>query len=286
MRKIYIILAMTIAALPGAVFAQAEYHHRGDTLGVTASGRELITITQNEGSNFQINIGGFSIDLDGGQRYRERSHHDYVLHQHYVRRKRARNFSIGGFQLGFTGLTKPDYSMYGDDMWKFLDLNNGKSISFAFEASVNFALSYSNRTWISVGIRPRWNNYVFSEKMTIVKHEGMINPIMLDEMKRFKKSKLSTFSLDVPVLFEFRPARRLSITAGGYVGMTLGDHTKVKFRKDKDKGDFGMNFLNAGLIVRLQYRNIGIFADYSLTPLFKDEVGPKTQPFTIGIILW
>ncbi len=297
MNKFFTILAIMIAVPVIPAMAQAEVDHRGDTIGVRNNGREVVTISpKNHGNNLSLSVGGFVIDFDGGNRSHTPPRH--VLAEKDLeeqvrewdtrryRRRPSRRFTVSELQFGFTNLTKPDYSMYDDETWKFMDLNVGKSISFAFDAMFNFALSYTDDTWFSVGLRPRWNNYVFSERITIEKREGMIHPVELGDMKRYKKSKLSTFSLDIPVVFTAEPTRWLSLSAGLYAGMTLGDRTKVKFKKDKDKGDFGLSFFNAGAFARIKFYGYGVFANYSFTPLFKDGVGPRTNPFTIGIEFW
>lgn len=271
--------------------AQTELRHRGDTIGVSAEGREVLTIVpENDGRRASISIGGFVIDLEGRGARSHKPHkesggkkptvgsregHRYVYNNY-------RTISTSGFMFGFTNLTKPDYSMYEDGMWNFMDLNVGKSISIAFDVTANFPLSPTNRTWFSVGFRPRWNNYVFSNRITLEKIQGMVYPVAL-EIDRYKKSKLTTFSLDVPVIFGVRPAKHLSLAGGLYGGMTLGDRTKVKFPKHKDKGDFGVNFFNAGVFARIHFYHVGVFVNYSFTPLFKNGAGPKTRPFTVGI---
>ncbi len=290
MNKFRTILVIILAAVPGAAFAQAELLHRGDTIGVSAEGREVLTIVpEQNGRHASISIAGFVIDFEGRggksalptPRPRENYRHVYTGNM--------RQISTGGFMLGFTSLSKPDYSMYDEEMWDFMDLDVGKSISVSFDVVLGLPLTPTNRTYFAVGFRPRWNNYVFNNRITIEKSGGMVRPVELEQehgdMKRYKKSKLTTFSLDVPVMIEFYPAKRLSLTGGVYGGITLGDHTKVKYPKSKNRGDFGVNFFNAGAFARVKFYHVGVFVNYSFTPLFKDGVGPKTRPLTIGITL-
>lgn len=99
-----------------------------------------------------------------------------------------------------------------------------------------------------------------------------------------KKPKLSTFSFGIPLMFEVRTAKRLSLACGLYGGITFGGRTKINLKKVKDNGDFGVNFFNTALSARIQYCKTGVFAEYSQAPLFKDGAGPETHPFTTGLI--
>ena len=295
MNKLCTILVIILASVPVAAFAQTKVLHRSDTIGIKAEGREVLTIVPDQdGHRATISIAGFEIDLEGrGEKSRKphRSHQKSSDEKpapmpHTRRRYIYSNYNTittEGFMFGFTSLSKPDYSMYEDGIGDFMDIDVGKSISFSFDVTANFSLTPTQRTCFSVGFRPRWNNYVFSDRITIEKIGGMVRPVELGEMGRYKKSKLTTFSLDVPVMIQFYPVKRLSLTGGIYGGMTLGDYTKVKFPKDKNRGDFGVNFFNAGAFARIKFYHVGVFVNYSFTPLFENGAGPKTRPITFGI---
>ena len=291
MKKLLPILMFALLLPPRPASAQAILDNRGDTVGIMSTGgREILTISQerSEEGIFLVNVGGFRIRIAGtvGDPGPEPAAGSEKTYRNQI--------TIGGMQFGFIGLTSPDYSMYPEGTPEFLNLRSGKSISVSFEAMFRFALGkpvqyYSKRgpyytysKYFSVGLRPRWDNYTFDDRITLVRRDGMVWPEPLGEMRRYKKSKMTTFSLDIPVMFSISPAKHWEIEAGAYGGFTLAQYTKVKFRKEKDKSDLGAQFFNAGLTLRVQYRCVGVFCNYSLTPLFKSGAGPKTQPFTIG----
>ncbi len=195
-----------------------------------------------------------------------------VKHTH-KRHKETSHFSFGF--LGFDG-----------DAGK-MKLNHGRSISIGVDLRHSVALNRSRNAWFSMGLRPRWDNYVFRDNITLGREGGRIVAVPLEAGNRFKKSKLGVFSIDVPVAFEFRILRAITLETGVYGGMALGDRTKVKFPKEKDRGNWNTNFWQAGATVRLKVKPIpfGVFGTYSFTPLFENGAGPKLQPFTIGIYL-
>lgn len=59
-----------------------------------------------------------------------------------------------------------------------------------------------------------------------------------------------------------------------------GDNHKVR-----DKGDYLLLPYRAAAAVRIGYGGLNLFAEYSLTPLFKDGKGPELTPVTVGLTL-
>jgi hypothetical protein len=111
--------------------------------------------------------------------------------------------------------------------------------------------------------------------------------VPLEVGRRFKKSQLGDFSLDCPLAMQLRIARVITLETGVYGGLALGDRTKTKFPKVKDKGDWRVNFWHAGATVKLKVKPVpfGIFGSYSFVPLFENGAGPRLQPFTLGIYI-
>jgi len=53
--------------------------------------------------------------------------------------------------------------------------------------------------------------------------------------------------------------------------------------KDKDRSSFNINAFEYAATARVGYKDVGLFATYSLTPLFESGKGPELTPFSIGI---
>ncbi len=190
--------------------------------------------------------------------------------------KRSR-YAIG-LQFGFLSLD-------GDD--DILKLDHGRSISIGMALKRQHALDKNRTVWFASGIRARWDNYVMRNHTALRRADGHIAPypIDLNANPDYKKSKLGVFSIDIPVSWEFRIARIVRLETGVYGGIRLGDRTKIKFPKHKDKGDWMTQFWQAGITANLKIKPLpfGIYGNYSLTPLFEKGATPRMQPYTIGI---
>ena len=194
-----------------------------------------------------------------------------------------------GIEFGFNGFDKPDYSMYNAADNDFMSLNQGKSMEFNlnfYELNIGLAKSYVG---LVSGMGLSFNNYRFENPYTIQKVMNMTEPVLLD-YDNLSKTKLAVSYLNVPLLLEFQiPVNhnegRVYLNAGVVGSVKIGSHTKVKYgdTKDKDRSGFNINQFKYDATARIGYKDFGLFATYSLTPLFQSGKGPELTPFTIGI---
>jgi hypothetical protein len=97
-----------------------------------------------------------------------------------------------------------------------------------------------------------------------------------------------------PLLLEFQiPAgkKRIHISGGVIGGVKMWSNTKLKYKvsgeksKEKAKGDYNLSPLRWGFTARVGYRMINLYANYYMTPLFKENRGPELYPFSVGLAL-
>ncbi len=194
-----------------------------------------------------------------------------------------------GIEFGFNGFDKEDYSMYNAADKDFMSLNQGKSIEFNlnfYELNIGLAKNYVG---LVSGMGLSFNNYRFDNPYTLLKGQSITEPIALNP-ENLSKTKLAVSYLNVPLLLEFQiPVNHndgiLFINGGIVGGVKIGSHTKVKYgdKKDKDRSGFNLNSFTYAATARVGYKDISLFAKYSLTPLFQTGKGPELTPFTIGI---
>lgn len=146
----------------------------------------------------------------------------------------------------------------------------------------------SNAMRLKYGVSFQWNkldikdNLYFSETDNIVTLEEY--PINLN------KSKFRTTNLVVPIHFEFGPSKKIEredyfrystykkfkIGVGGYGGVVLQSLQKLKYEEDgnkqKDKfKDYNTNNFVYGISSYISWGNVGIYAKYDLSTIFKDQ---------------
>jgi hypothetical protein len=123
----------------------------------------------------------------------------------------------------------------------------------------------------------------------------------LDSADHFKKYKLTTAFLEIPVELRFvnKPEKNnksMKAAIGVKVGTLLNVHTKGKTLLNKSGGTVNTytdkitnkRFFNTTRIAvtgRIGYGNLSLFGSYQITSLLKDGLGPDLKPFQIGICL-
>jgi hypothetical protein len=118
------------------------------------------------------------------------------------------------------------------------------------------------------------------------------------DTNHFKKTKLATVYLEAPIEFRFSSdpltGNGFKAALGVKVGTLVSAHTRnAKFltkatsavgdyvTKESSKRFFNKNRLS--VMGRIGYGHFSLYGSYSLTPVFKDGLGPVVKPFSIGL---
>jgi len=201
----------------------------------------------------------------------------------------------GGVELGVNTFHTSDYSLYettphqGDD---FFDLNHAKSLTINLNIA-EAAFSNDRKTvGLVSGLGFSFMDFRFDQPdHTIVKGSTpthFLEPLYFEKVA--DKSKLNVVYLTAPLILEIATplklnAHRLTLAGGVIGGLNIGAHTKVKYggSKEKERGSFNLNPLKYELTGRIGLGEFCFFANYGMTPLFRDGKGPELVPLTIGI---
>jgi len=161
-----------------------------------------------------------------------------------------------------------------------------------FKNSNSLRIKYGYSFQIN-GLKPTDNRY-FVEQGDVTTLEEF--PLDLN------KSKLSVTNLVFPVHFEFGPSKKIEkktyfrystrnkfkVGIGGYAGFNIGTRQKLKYKedgeriKDKIKRDYNTSNLVYGLSTYVGWDNIGLYAKYDLSPLFKNQA-VKQNNVSLGL---
>jgi Outer membrane protein beta-barrel domain len=153
---------------------------------------------------------------------------------------------------------------------------------------------------IAAGIGVGTGNIYFKKMIVDI---GSNNPVLpfraVDSSDNYKKFKLSTAFLEVPLEFRFTadpssPNKTFKAAVGLKIGTMLNAHTKgkglrradgsvinAKTVKESTKSYFNTTRLAA--TARVGYGNFSLFGAYSLTGLFKDGVAADIKGLQVGL---
>lgn len=200
-----------------------------------------------------------------------------------------------GLEVGMNNFLNSDYSLYQNGYPNdIFELNPGKSLTWNINF-MEFAFKNEKKTFgLVTGMGFSFNDYAFDLPVTIEKdiEKGRIIPVNIpDGNSSVKKSKLHVNYITAPLLLEIKTPLRMGSSnlylAGGAIGsLYLGSHTKYKFHdgnKNKAKSNYHISQLKYDLTGRIGFGDFCVFANYSMTPLFKEGKGPKIHPLLIGI---
>jgi Outer membrane protein beta-barrel domain len=108
----------------------------------------------------------------------------------------------------------------------------------------------------------------------------------------FSKNQLRVNYLNIPFLIQLNTSKNkkknFHIAFGVIGGVRLSTKMKYKYEvlsgetKDKTKGRFNVNPFHASLTARIGYRNIGVFANFNMLPLFENDKSRVAKPLTFG----
>ena len=203
---------------------------------------------------------------------------------------------FAGLEIGLNNYLTPDRSLSLPSDELYMDLNTGKSWNWNLNViDYGFALG-TDKVGIATGLGFEFINYNFDGQNSIRKdpETGNIVPYVPDYAGNIMKSKMNIAYVTAPLLLEFQiPAgkKRIHISGGVIGGVKMWSNTKLKYKisgeksKEKARGDYNLSPLRWGLTARVGYRMINFYANYYMTPLFKENRGPELYPFSVGLAL-
>ncbi|MFR9503308.1 MAG: hypothetical protein SNH73_02500 [Rikenellaceae bacterium] len=303
MKKIIITLIIIVAS--SIKLSAQETNIKQDTIATFKVEDNDDVILSSKEDGLSINIAGYEIALGSKEMCEEESEkrvRTITLTQSGIRFneeeveedgftvKKSRPQKMGKLsiasdpKLGFISLTSPSYSAYDSSNSGFLDLKGGKSIYFGLHLlELKQYLNSKRSIALKTGFDIMCYNFTFADDITLEYQNNIITPIALDG--NYKKSKLSTTYIAIPLTLSFNIADKFSLQPSLYAGVLVNSHTKYK--RPKVKSDYlrGVNQAIAGTSLSVNLKWISVYCDYNFTELFSEGRGPATQAFSIGIQL-
>ncbi len=182
--------------------------------------------------------------------------------------------------------------------------NHQQGLSRGFNAYFMFDKPFRSSPKFSIGfgVGVSTSNIFFKRESIDLKSNSTLLPFTaVDSTNHFKKYKLATTYLEVPLEFRFtskpnEPNKSFKIALGAKVGTAVNVHTKGKTLQDKNNNTIknysfkenskqylsGTRFTATG---RVGYGIFTLFGTYQLNNILKDGAGPVMHLYQIGLTL-
>ena len=236
---------------------------------VASAQTESPLVFDTQGDNLGISVAGFNISLGK----------DKSVSKAKSPKRMTTNFA--GLSYGANVLTyEPNYGNWAGEPDFMTD--DVASSRLGIEAlGLQISLNRNRTVFVKASLNASIDYFRFKEAMTMAENEnGALMPQPLSGM--IKKSKMVASYLGAGAGFGFEVSK-LKVAFDFNVDVLVGSHVKYK-NPDKTKyhiGGFSNIRYRPGVSVSLD--DLGIYADYSLTPLFKEGVGNDGRVLSVGV---
>ena len=267
MRKRYILGAMMLTGF--ASFSQEE--ENADTTRINLGEKEILIIDHLEDS----------LIIEDGDTVR------------YEFSKPKPEAHWAGLDFGVTMLMNPSFgtSFPASPQWQNDPARSHVWNLNLLEHKFNIVREYFG---ITTGLGFSFTSVALKNNYVLVDTPDSIYAFM-DTVNNYSKNKLKAAYLTVPLLLEFNTNidsdKSFYLAAGVVGGVRLTSKTKRKgvIAGDKftvkNKGTYALNPFKLDAAVRLGYGDVGVFANYSLLPLFDTGKTSEAYPLTFGLSL-
>ena len=224
-----------------------------------------------KGDNLGISVAGFKISLGESKGEREST----------LKSSKQVIAQFAGLSYGANVLTyEPNYGNWAGESDFMTD--DIASTRLGIEAlGLQISLNKKRTVFVKASMSANFDFFRFKNAMTMVENEdGILLPQQLSGA--VKKSKMVASYIGAGAGFGFEVSC-LKVIFDFNMDVLVGSHVKYK-NPDKTKyhiGGFNNIRFRPGVSVLLN--DLGVYADYSLTPLFREGVGNDGRVLSIGI---
>ena len=203
-----------------------------------------------------------------------------------------------GLNFGINNFLNSNYEMALPAGGEFMDIHESKSYNFSFNfVQFNIPL-FSKYMGFVTGMGIEWNNYSLKQNIDLFEDQnnnGYINYVEIDpEDMNYTKNILRSIYLNVPLIYEFqipvtKRDKRINIGLGVIGSMKIGSKFKKIYEIDGNKQkiklneDYQISPFRYSATLRIGFRALQLYANYSLVPLFEKNKGPELYPVSVGI---
>jgi len=223
---------------------------------------------------------GIQLPFLNKSNYKERG--KYTMHPHWA-----------GIGWGFLNITGQNHH-----------LNNIDGVSLKSESSNEFFLNliehimpiYRNNFGVTTGLGFDWHNYYLDMNTHLLEVNGITDVYAAPAGVDYQYSRLRTFHITMPLLFEWQPAfgkaHDFFVSAGVIGGVNISSSFKVKYKDangntvtNVESKGLNTNPLSLDFCGQIGYGSFSVFAKYSPISIFQSGKGPDIRAVSLGLIL-
>ncbi|MDE5887680.1 MAG: hypothetical protein K2H46_08860 [Muribaculaceae bacterium] len=209
---------------------------------------------------------------------------------------RMDDFSLS---LGYKGKSKWSLVSTGLGMGWVTPLDSSPDLSTSMGHSMEWSwLSILGVRWslgahsLSMGLGIYWRNYSLDSGKYLEKEDGKISAEPFSPEIEKGKSRLQTFSLQLPLLYRFRFGnhRKFGAWVGPIVNFNTGCNIKTQYRVgDKDykiiTHGIGQKPVTVDALAAVSWHALSLYARYSPMKVLRKSSSLEFQSFSTGIML-
>lgn len=176
------------------------------------------------------------------------------------------------------------------------ELNTGKSINVNIWFFMQRLNLVKHHVHLKYGLGLELNNYRYSSQISFLKENPFVSgvapaPVIIRDSIRFKKNKLATDYLTVPLMLSYssnpyNQHRGFSISLGvsaGYLYSQRNKQISEERGKQKTKGGIGVEQFKFSYVGEIGLGPVRLYGSYAPNSLFKNQL--DMRPYTLGIRL-
>lgn len=201
-----------------------------------------------------------------------------------------------GFFMGSTGFLNPNKGFQIAKPYNYMELDYSRCFNYQFNLSQYNLHLYKRYINLVTGFGFDINQYQFENKTTLNADSSFtFGKVDSTAGFHYNKNRLYSYAITVPLLLDFNTSKRtrnnFHISTGVVGEYLLGARTKQVYNRDGQKyknirnDGYNINPFRFNAYASIGYRNVTLYAQYALNPMFKANHGPELYPFSVGIRL-
>jgi hypothetical protein len=270
----------------------------GKKIKVIVKEKEVIKKAPNGiDSTIEREIEDIEVEIEAMEDELEEMEREIIIIEEYEDDERERKIvdtDWFNLQIGLNNALNSSDQLEMPAGYENMEISTGKSVNAHLHIVQQALNLYRTNVRLIYGLGIDFNNYRFNRDVVLGMDSMGVLTADLNEDVEYKKNKLNTQYLTVPLMLNLRFGNEdddmFNISFGPNFGYLIGSSQKLKWsengkQKSKIKDDYNLEKFRIGYEVQFGYGNFILFAKYFPKSMFKTDLGPNIRTVSAGILL-